>query len=62
MLQELTDDEGVVTVIKFNDRIFSLLAQLFTLIDKNRRYELVLPDKNMVAVIFQSIVILPWKI
>lgn len=62
MLQELTADEGVVTVIKFNDRIFSLLAQLFTLIDKNRRYELVLPDKNMVAVIFQSIVILPWKI
>lgn len=62
MLQELTDDEGVVTVNKFNDRIFSLLAQLFTLIDKNRRYELVLPDKNMVAVIFQSIVILPWKI
>lgn len=62
MLQELTDDEGVVTVNKFNDRIFSLLAQLFTLIDKNRRYELVLPDKNMVAVIFQSIVILPRKI
>lgn len=36
MLQELTADEGVVTVIKFNYRIFSLLAQLFTLIDKNR--------------------------
>lgn len=62
MLQILTTDKDVLTIIKFNDRIVSLPPQLFVLIDKSRIYELVLPDKNMVAVIFQSIVILPWKI